>query len=212
MINYRKVYEQHYGPIPKDSKDRTYEIHHIDGNHGNNEPENLKAVSIQEHYDIHYSQGDWYACLRIAAKIKLPQDEISEIAKKNAQKRISNGNHHFITNNPGPDSTQRRLANGTHNLLKRSDGSSQSSDRVSNRTHHLLRRLDGSSLSSDRVADKTLNLLGGEIQRKTNQRRVADGTHHLLGPQEKVKCPHCHKIGGKNNMKRWHFGNCKFKK
>jgi len=26
---YRKIYEQHYGPIPVDSDGRTYEIHHI---------------------------------------------------------------------------------------------------------------------------------------------------------------------------------------
>jgi hypothetical protein len=31
--NYRKIYENHNGIIPKDSDGRTYEIHHIDGNH-----------------------------------------------------------------------------------------------------------------------------------------------------------------------------------
>ena len=55
---YRKIYESHNGPIPKEDNGRSYEIHHIDGNHFNNDPSNLKAVSIQEHYDIHYSQGD----------------------------------------------------------------------------------------------------------------------------------------------------------
>ena len=61
--NYRKIYENHYGPIPKEENGRSYEIHHLDGNHHNNDPKNLKAVRIQEHYDIHYSQGDWSACL-----------------------------------------------------------------------------------------------------------------------------------------------------
>lgn len=32
---YRRIYEQHYGPIPKDEQGRSYEIHHIDGNHNN---------------------------------------------------------------------------------------------------------------------------------------------------------------------------------
>jgi hypothetical protein len=32
-----------------------------------------------------------------------------------------------------------------------------------------------------------------------------------LGPQEQVQCPHCGKIGGISNMKRWHFDNCKYK-
>lgn len=30
-------------------------------------------------------------------------------------------------------------------------------------------------------------------------------------PKQKVKCPHCNKIGGKNTMGRWHFDNCKEK-
>lgn len=29
--------------------------------------------------------------------------------------------------------------------------------------------------------------------------------------KEKVTCPHCNKIGGKNTMGRWHFDNCKVK-
>jgi hypothetical protein len=28
------------------------------------------------------------------------------------------------------------------------------------------------------------------------------------GPQNKIKCPHCNKIGGVSNMKRYHFYNC----
>jgi hypothetical protein len=59
-INYRKIYEKIKGPIPKG-----YEIHHIDGNHNNNDIDNLKCVSIQEHYEIHKKQGDWGACRKI---------------------------------------------------------------------------------------------------------------------------------------------------
>jgi hypothetical protein len=28
-------------------------------------------------------------------------------------------------------------------------------------------------------------------------------------PKQKIECPHCHKIGGINMMKRWHFENCR---
>ena len=59
---YRKIYENHHGAIPKDDLNRVFEIHHIDGNHSNNSPENLTAVSMREHYDVHRSQNDWYAC------------------------------------------------------------------------------------------------------------------------------------------------------
>jgi hypothetical protein len=58
-----KIYEDHYGPLPKDEKGRKYEVHHKDGNRENNDPSNLEAISITEHYDQHYEKGDWLACL-----------------------------------------------------------------------------------------------------------------------------------------------------
>lgn len=91
--NYRKIYENHIGPIPKEENGRTYEIHHVDGNRKNNDPTNLKCVSIQEHYSIHYSQGDWAACLLIANRINLTYKERCEIAKLAAKTRTENGTH-----------------------------------------------------------------------------------------------------------------------
>lgn len=78
---YRKIYEQHFGPIPKDEHGRTYEIHHIDGNRNNNDVSNIVALPIKEHYDIHYSQGDYGACIMIAKRMNLPPDHISNIQK-----------------------------------------------------------------------------------------------------------------------------------
>jgi hypothetical protein len=83
-IKYRKIYENHTGIIPKEVDGRTYEIHHIDGNHSNNSPINLVAVPIQKHYDIHYSQGDWAACLLMSARIKISPEEKSKLASKTA--------------------------------------------------------------------------------------------------------------------------------
>lgn len=111
---YTKIYENHYGPIPRDGNGRSYEIHHIDGKHENNSPENLICLSIQEHYDIHYSQGDHGACFLLAQKMSLSPEVISELNKKQNAKRIQNG---------------------THNLLKRKDGSSHATDQVRNGTH-----------------------------------------------------------------------------
>jgi hypothetical protein len=68
---YRKIYEHHHGPIPKDDQGRSFHIHHIDGDHNNNDPTNLKAVSVQEHYDIHYSQQDWLACWKLGQTLRL---------------------------------------------------------------------------------------------------------------------------------------------
>lgn len=158
-VNYREIYEQHHGPIPNDDTGRTFEIHHIDGDRKNNNPDNLVALSIQDHYDVHYSQSDWGACLLIASRMTISPDEKSTMARAAAMKRVENGTHHF---------------------LKKSDGSSLSKTRVERKTHNFQTREDGTSLSSDRVKDGTHHFLGGEISMAEAKKRIADGTHHFL--------------------------------
>ena len=114
-INYRKIYEQHFGKIPKDEYGRSYQIHHIDGNRNNNDISNLKCVSIQEHYDIHYSQSDWGACYLIGRKMKMPVSVLSELVRQQQYARITNGTHNWVgQNNP----VHKKIADGTHNFLK----------------------------------------------------------------------------------------------
>lgn len=197
---YRKIYESHIGPIPKEEDGRSYEIHHVDGDHSNNAVENLQCVTLQEHYDIHYAQGDWYACLRIAEKMKLSVAEISELATKNNLKRIRAGTHPFL----GGKMHRIRVANGTHQFL---GDINPSHKRVKDGTHHLLSRSDGTSLSSDRVKEGTHNLLGGTQQREMNRKRLANKTHNFI---QEWKCPHCNTVGlGTGNFSRWHGDNCK---
>jgi hypothetical protein len=81
MNNHRKIYEKEYGTIPKDQEGRSYEIHHIDGNRKNNNIENLTLVTIQEHYDIHFSQRDFGACTLIAKRMNMSPEYISNIQK-----------------------------------------------------------------------------------------------------------------------------------
>ena len=54
---YRKVWEDFHGKkLPKGMH-----IHHIDGNHQNNSPENLLACTPEEHWQIHFDRGDTVA-------------------------------------------------------------------------------------------------------------------------------------------------------
>ena len=80
-VDYRKIYRDHCGPIPRDKDGRSYEIHHIDGNSSNNDITNLKCVSIQEHYEIHKSQGDHAACLIMSDRMKISVEEKTCLAK-----------------------------------------------------------------------------------------------------------------------------------
>jgi hypothetical protein len=127
---YRLIYKNHHGDIPVDETGRKFDIHHIDGNHSNNDPVNLIAVTLKEHYDIHYQQGDFVACYLISRKLKLPNDEYSRLCSLSNMKRLKDGNH---------------------NLMKRTDGTSVASDMVINGTHPLL----GKGLSHPKV-DKTV--------------------------------------------------------
>jgi hypothetical protein len=86
--NYRKIWENRFGKIPFDDNGRTFEIHHIDGNKSNNDINNLLCVSIQEHYEIHYKNGDYGACVMIAKRMSLPPNYISEIQKGVKRPRI----------------------------------------------------------------------------------------------------------------------------
>jgi hypothetical protein len=135
MTIYRKIYEEHYGPIPIDEEGRTYDIHHIDGNHNNNDPKNLVAISIKDHYNIHYEQKDWNACYIMAQRMKLDPKLISELAHKTQQKRLKDGTHNFLGDkNP----MKKRLDDGTHHFYGGKIQGETSRKRVKNKTHNWL--------------------------------------------------------------------------
>jgi hypothetical protein len=90
-MNYRKIYINHYGPIPKDAEGRAYHIHHIDGDRKNNDPKNLVALSLQEHYDVHYAQGDWAACRSLSSYMNISVEEKSRLARKSVMDQIAQG-------------------------------------------------------------------------------------------------------------------------
>ena len=50
VFSHRRVYEQHFGPIPAG-----YVVHHRDGNKLNNDPTNLVAMSRAAHNRLHWA-------------------------------------------------------------------------------------------------------------------------------------------------------------
>jgi hypothetical protein len=114
--DYRKVWESKHGPIPKDPSGRTYEIHHIDGDHSNNSIDNLKLVTIQEHYDIHYSQQDYAACHVIGLRMALTPEEQFKLLSDIQRKRVLEGTHHFLDREKARTRAFDRIARGVHNF------------------------------------------------------------------------------------------------
>ena len=213
---YRKIYENHYGFIPKDNEGRSYDIHHLDGNHSNNNPVNLKAITIQEHYDIHRKQQDWGACLLLAKRMKITPEERSEIATFHNTKRVANGTHPFLEKDFQKKVQQKLIDNGSHHFLGNGDFQRNIQQRlIDNGSHHFLKREDGSSLASERVNNGAHPFLGGKVSSEVANRRIREGVHHFLGETNPGKlkwtCEKCQKQGfGISNYNRWHGENCTF--
>jgi hypothetical protein len=186
--DYRKIYEAHHGPIPKDDQGRSYEIHHIDNNHNNNSIHNLKLVTIDEHYAIHKAQGDYVSAFMIAQRMKLSPEELSDIASKSVT----------LTN-------QRRIEAGTHNFQDSKAARQRNIKRVNDGTHNLLGDANPSTVLAK--AGKHHFQLNNPTHKK-----IESGTHPFqVNHQNKIQvtCLCCKKTGGLVNMNRYHLANCK---
>ncbi len=83
MSKQRDSWIAHFGSIRKDENGRSYEIHHINGNHSDNRTENLKCLSVEEHFGIHFAQGDLDTRALIAKRLGMTGDEISALQQGN---------------------------------------------------------------------------------------------------------------------------------
>jgi hypothetical protein len=184
---HRYLYKKWHGFIPTDELGRTYDIHHKDGNHENNSIENLIAIPIQEHYDIHYRNQDYSACALIACRMKMSTNEISRLTSLAAQKRVADGTHHWLTaehSNNVKESIKRRVNDGTYHML----GGEIQKDFQLKRSYNKTHQWNGPDHNYD---------------------KLKNGTHPS---QKEWICPHCAVTGkGSTNAKRWHFDNCKNK-
>lgn len=180
-MNYRKIWEQHYGSIPKDEYGRTYEIHHIDGDRSNNNIENLMCVSIEEHYKIHLKQKDYAACHAIKLRMRYTPQEISHLASMAAKGRPCAFNLEHVRKR-NLESLRRRIENGTFHLLSGEIQRRTNAKLVAEGKHifqqqHLIEALKERNTKD--IQDGTHPFVGGEMQKRTQRKLVEMGIHHL---------------------------------
>ncbi len=186
MAIYRRLYERIHGPIPKDEHGRSYDIHHIDGNHNNHQPDNLIALSIVDHFWEHWINGDYGACYKITKRLDLTREEQSELGRLSNKDRLENGTHNFYGGHI-QGITQRRLVQNGEHIFVSSEWQKANANR--------------------RVIDRTHNFLG---ENNPSHRRLEKGTHNF---QSKKNCPVCGRTMSEPNFIRWKHGNdCKRKK
>jgi hypothetical protein len=121
---YRILWEEQYGNIPIDENGRSFEIHHINGDHSDDRIENLQCLSIKDHFAIHEAQGDILACCAISRRMALPPtftDEqkltLAEEARIAANLRVQKGTHNFLGGKIQKRHQARRKEEGTHNFI-----------------------------------------------------------------------------------------------
>lgn len=178
--NHRKIYEQHYGPIPRDSQGRSYEIHHKDGNHKNNNISNLQLVTIEEHFAIHLAQGDYGACWIMSYRMKLSPEDISKLGSLKAKKQVSEGRNKFAD----PEFNRQNQLN-----------------RVANGTHHLLGGKIQSAVQQKLSSDGKHNFQGTE----TTSKQIEQGTHPS---QKRICCINCRADVNIGTFSRTHGDKC----
>jgi len=202
-MTYRKIWEQHYGKIQKDKNGVSFEIHHIDGNHFNNDINNLRCMSILDHFYVHLSQGDFAAAHLILTKIKninhyLDNFDLtpSDLAKYMVENKLGVWSDESKIK---ALETKRKLKVGYyHDFNIQSKAGKIGGPLGIKITHELMkeRKTGIYSTTHQSKAGKIGGSKSGKLQ---------------LGKEKpKVICPHCGKIGGGQAlMNRWHFNNCK---
>ena len=79
--HYRTIWIRAFGKIPKDEHGRSYEIHHINGNHKDDRLENLECIPAQLHFERHLELGDPFGAMLIARRLGKSPKELSDIQR-----------------------------------------------------------------------------------------------------------------------------------
>lgn len=220
--NHKRIYVKHFGKIPKDKNGRVYDIHHIDGDHKNNDPTNLIAIPIQDHYEIHLSHNEFDAARLIALRMNKSPREISELSRKAALQKFANGTHHFIAINK----KGRPDMKGENNPMRNPEVAKKVSEKqigkiVSDETRQKQseshkKRTKIKCVYCDKLMCK-LNHDKWHGERCTHNpnynedKQMDRSTNFILNNPSKIKaiCEYCNKMISMPNYHRWHGSKCK---
>jgi len=204
MTTYRDIWKDAFGKIPKDADGVSYEIHHIDGNRQNNNLDNLKCITIEEHFQIHLDQGDLSAAMRILTKIQKLKSglDLGITPTSLAQYMLSNGLGVWSAESKRKAlETKRKTKKGfCHDPELQSKGGKIGGKIGGANSQATLKELEMNFYSKEFQSE--MGKKGGTVAGKMQKGRE----------KPKVICPHCGKSGGGQAlMNRWHFDNCKLK-
>ena len=205
---YRQIWIDHNGPIPYDEQGRSFEIHHINGNHDDNRLENLQCVSIQEHYDIHLRQCDYAACILLAERMNKSGEELSRLSKANAELRVKSGTHPWLNAN-----IEKKECEWCHKMSKPSNYAQFHGDYCLKNPNALPRKPYKPREKKQCEWCNETHIPGNYEKYhgkycKQNPNAIPYKPHK---PYKKKECPWCHEMHIHMNYVRYHGYNCKEK-
>jgi hypothetical protein len=215
-INYRRIWVSYHGKIPKDSNNRSFDIHHLDGNSDNNSIDNLIAVSMDEHYYLHRHNGEYGAAAMIARRMKVKPDDLSETVKLQMKELVESGKHNFSVKGY----VSVRDKDGNTMRVSKDDPRYLSCELVGVNTGFIVAR--DSTGNYIRVAKNDSRLLSNELV-PTNKDRKQKIVHTNRGHNKNKSwtqqnkeshdktCKYCDFVGRASHVSRYHNEKCRHK-
>jgi hypothetical protein len=126
--NYRKIWEKYH----KASLLSGIHIHHIDGKHNNHNPENLLACTPEEHWQIHYNQGDVVA---LCGKFIQKAGGNGKPHTKESKRKISKSRKGIVPVNKGKKCPNQGLSGKENPMYRKSsrNGKSKEENQIINK-------------------------------------------------------------------------------
>ncbi len=183
----QNIWEEYHGM----KKPKGTHLHHKDGNPSNDLPDNIICLTVEEHRDEHlrlYKLNGNINDLRAYNFLKNWRYTNSKLLGKKRSTVTKNKISNSLQGHVISEQTKQKISNG-------------------NKGKYIPKE----------IRIKISNTLTGFKRGKQTDKHKKNLSDSLKGKvpynkglkQKVVICPHCNKSGGIQNMKRYHFENCK---
>lgn len=198
-------YARWYYSIIENAVSRTLEskceVHHIVPRclGGNDSADNLVKLTPKEHFLCHY--------LLTKMVSKSPEQKklfhafsAFVMASKNQQRKITSRHYELLSN-----AAKTAMKGNTHNKGKKRSDESNKKQSLTMKEKYAVQEYIHAGKTYEEIYGKE------EAEKRKNKLKGPRGPRkNPPGPQKILTCPHCGKVGGVSNMKRYHFDNCGF--
>ena len=240
-MNYKKIYDDFISDrIQKQNIDGYFETHHVvpKSYGGLDTKENLIKLTAKDHFFAHILlakiyKGKMIFALNMMCKTRTQTHKnksIYEIFKKQIAEEISKINKNKIVKQETRDKLSKTQTGRKHTPerienMRKSQLGKVMPEEVKNKISMALKGKKKPKEHGEKIAEYNRtriftdehrnnianSLKGSKMSDETKKKMSESKKGYKYPPQEQIECPHCKKIGGKANMKRYHFDNCRFK-